>query len=297
MNYFLTGGTGFIGRFFIENLLQRQGTIHVLVRESSQHKLEELKARFPLAAERIVAVTGDITRPGLGLCAADLERLQGSIDHFFHFAAIYDMAASEASQNAANISGTLHAVNAAAQLGAGCFHHVSSIAVSGLYRGTFREDMFEEAENVEHPYFQTKHDSERIVRQEARIPWRVYRPGLVVGDSKTGEMDKIDGPYYFFKLIQRMRQFLPPWMPTIGIEGGRINIVPVDFVVDAINHIAHHKGHDGKAFHLVDPTPMRVGDLLNTFARAAHAPPEVQDAVALWFYDHGGRSAWNGSGC
>jgi NAD(P)-dependent dehydrogenase (short-subunit alcohol dehydrogenase family) len=100
----------------------------------------------------------------------------------------------------------------------------------------------------------------------------VYRPGLVVGDSKTGEMDKIDGPYYFFKLIQKMRKALPPWMPTIGIEGGRINIVPVDFVVDAIDHIAHAKGHDGKAFHLVDPTPYRVGDVLNIFARAAHAP-------------------------
>ena len=127
-------------------------------------------------------------------------------------------------------------------------------------------------ENIDHPYFQTKHDSEKIVRKEAKIPWRVYRPGLVVGDSTTGEMDKIDGPYYFFKLIQRMRQLLPPWMPTIGIEGGRINIVPVDFVVDAIDHIAHQKGYDGKAFHLVDPNPMRVGDVLNTFANAAHAP-------------------------
>jgi len=94
----------------------------------------------------------------------------------------------------------------------------------------------------------------------------------VVGDSRTGEMDKIDGPYYFFKLIQRLRKMLPSWMPTIGIEGGRINVVPVDFVVNAVDHIAHLKGEDGKCFHLVDPTPMRVGDLLNTFARAAHAP-------------------------
>jgi NAD(P)-dependent dehydrogenase (short-subunit alcohol dehydrogenase family) len=100
----------------------------------------------------------------------------------------------------------------------------------------------------------------------------VYRPSLVVGDSQTGEMDKIDGPYYFFKLIQRMRQMLPPWMPTIGVEGGRINIVPVDFVVAAVDHIAHQKGHDGKAFHIVDPTPYRVGDILNIFAEAAHAP-------------------------
>ncbi len=152
------------------------------------------------------------------------------------------------------------------------FQHVSSIAAAGMYEGVFREDMFDEAENLDHPYFATKHDSEKIVRKECEMPWRVYRPGLVVGDSKTGEMDKIDGPYYFFKLIQRMRSILPPWMPAIGIEGGRINIVPVDFVVDAIDHIAHKKDLDGKAFHLVDPTPYRVGDILNIFAKAAHAP-------------------------
>ena len=104
------------------------------------------------------------------------------------------------------------------------------------------------------------------------MPWRIYRPGVVVGDSRTGEMDKIDGPYYFFKLIQRMRQLLPPWMPTIGLEGGRINLVPVDFVVDALDHIAHKKGLDRRCFHLVDPEPKRVGEVLNIFAKAAHAP-------------------------
>ena len=92
---------------------------------------------------------------------------------------------------------------------AGKFHHVSSIAAAGLYEGVWREDMFDEAENLDHPYFATKHDSEGIARKECAMPWRVYRPGLVVGDSKTGEMDKIDGPYYFFKLIQRMRKYLP----------------------------------------------------------------------------------------
>jgi NAD(P)-dependent dehydrogenase (short-subunit alcohol dehydrogenase family) len=163
-------------------------------------------------------------------------------------------------------------VQCANELKAGCFQHVSSIAAAGMYEGVFREDMFDEAENLDHPYFQTKHESEKIVRKECKTPWRVYRPALVVGDSRTGEMDKIDGPYYFFKLIQRMRNLLPPWMPTVGIEGGRINIVPVDFVVDALDHIAHTKGQDGRAFHLVDPTPYRVGDVLNIFAKAGHAP-------------------------
>ncbi|HSY29016.1 MAG TPA: SDR family oxidoreductase, partial [Burkholderiaceae bacterium] len=120
--------------------------------------------------------------------------------------------------------------------------------------------------------FLTKHESEKIVRNEAKVPFRIYRPGMVVGDSKTGEMDKIDGPYYFFKLIQRIRQMLPPWMPMIGLEGGRINIVPVDYVVNAMDHIAHQDKLNTQCFHLTDPEPMRVGDVLNTFARAAHAP-------------------------
>jgi nucleoside-diphosphate-sugar epimerase len=152
-----------------------------------------------------------------------------------------------------------------------------------MFEGLFREDMFEEAEGLDHPYFKTKHDSEGIVRRECSIPWRIYRPAIVVGDSRTGEMDKIDGPYYFFKLIQKMRKMLPTWMPTIGIEGGRINVVPVDFVVKAVDHIAHLKGEDGKCFHLVDPTPMRVGDLLNTFARAAHAPEMTMRINAALF--------------
>jgi thioester reductase-like protein len=60
---------------------------------------------------------------------------------------------------------------------------VSSIAAAGLYEGVFREDMFEEAENYDHPYFMTKHESEKIVRKECKVPWSVYRPAMVVGDS------------------------------------------------------------------------------------------------------------------
>src|SRR5207253_6862367 len=170
------------------------------------------------------------------------------------------------------IQGTRYAVEFAEAVNAGTFHHVSSIAAAGLYDGTFFEDMFEEAENLDHPYFRTKHDSEGVVRRECKRPWRIYRPAIVVGHSQTGEIDKIDGPYYFFKLIQKMRQMLPPWVPTIGIEGGRINIVPVDFVADALDFLAHKKGLDGKCFHLTDPDPHRIGEVLNIFARAAHAP-------------------------
>ena len=133
--------------------------------------------------------------------------------------------------------------------------------------------MFDEAQDLDnHPYFRTKHDSEGVVRKQCKRPWRVYRPGIVVGDSETGEMDKIDGPYYFFKLIRRIRGLVPQFVPLVGVEGREINIVPVDFVVKAMDHIAHKEGLDGKAFHLTDPHPLTAGQVIDTFAQAAHAP-------------------------
>jgi NAD(P)-dependent dehydrogenase (short-subunit alcohol dehydrogenase family) len=273
MSYFVTGATGFIGRNLVELLLRREGTVYVLVREGSKGRLEELRRRWGVDEDRVVAIVGDALQPRLGVSAADLERVRGEIDHLFHLAAIYDMTASAESQRVINIQGTRHMVELAHAVEAGRVHMVSSIAAAGLYRGTWREDMFEEAENLDvNPYFRTKHDSERVVREECERPWRVYRPGIVVGNSETGEMDKVDGPYYFFKLIRRIRNAVPQWMPMIGIEGREINIVPVDFVVRALDHIAHQDGLDGKAFHLTDPDPPSAGDLIDIFARAANGP-------------------------
>ena len=273
MTYFVTGATGFIGKRLVKKLLARRtGVVYFLIRKESRDKVPELLDYWNTDETHAVPIVGDLVQPLLGVSKADQKKLTGKIEQFFHLAAVYDLKADAETQVAINIDGTRNAVAFGNEIEAGVFQHVSSIAAAGMYEGVFREDMFDEAEGLDHPYFATKHESEKIARTEARMPWRVYRPGLVVGDSQTGEMDKIDGPYYFFKLIQKLRSLLPPWMPMVGLEGGRINIVPVDFVVDAIDHIAHKKGLDGRAFHLVDPTPYRVGDVLNIFARAAHAP-------------------------
>ena len=274
MSYFVTGATGFIGRHLVERLLEREGEIHVLVRPGSREKLDRLIERWGSAAsDRVRAVEGDLAKPRLGLDDDAVSGLRDAgIDHFFHLAAIYDLTADAERNRIANVDGTRHAVELANAVQAGCLHHTSSIAAAGKYKGLFREDYFDEGQRLDHPYHRTKFESEKIARTQSSVPWRVYRPAIVVGHSQTGEMDKIDGPYYFFTAIKKLRHWLPGWFPLIGPEFGYTNIVPVDFVAAAMDHIAHQPDLDGRAFHLTAPRSQRSGEVMNAFARAAHAP-------------------------
>jgi NAD(P)-dependent dehydrogenase (short-subunit alcohol dehydrogenase family) len=274
MTYFVTGATGFIGRYLVERLLDRDGHIYVLVREGSQERMDELIGRWD-AHDRVTKVVGDLQEPNLGVSDEQVAELKGKVDHFFHLAAMYDMTADDESNEKLNVAGTRHAVELANAIDAGIFHHTSSVAAAGLYKGLYREDMFDEGQKLPSAYHRTKFESEKIAREEVQGAWRVYRPAIVVGDSRTGEMDKIDGPYYFFKAIQRLRHFLPEWFPLLGPELGYTNIVPVDYVAAAMDHIAHEPDLDGQAFHLTSPKSQRSGEVLNEFAKAAHAPQMV----------------------
>ena len=283
MIYFVTGASGFIGKRLVRKLLERaDARVYVLMRNPSAERIAGLREYWGAGEDRAAAVAGDLTCPGLAASNDAVAALRGKVDHFFHLGAVYSLEADPVTEMTTNVEGTRNALRFAETIRAGRFHHISSIAAAGLYEGVFREDMFAEAENLDHPYFASKHQSEKVVRDECKLPWRIYRPAIVVGDSATGEMDKVDGPYYFFKLIQKMRRALPSWMPAIGLEGGRINLVPVDFVVAALDHLAHAPGEDGHCFHLTDPHARRVGDVLNIFARAAHAPePTIRVNAAL----------------
>src|SRR5437764_13450979 len=269
--YLVTGGTGFLGRHLVERLLARADAhVFLVVRAQSLAKLDAAAGRWP-AKGRWEPIVGDLTQPLLGLSAEDRDRLRGRLDHVVHLAAVYDMTADNETNQRANVGGPSEALALAADLGAGCFHHVSSVAVAGDYRGVFTESMFDEGQRLPSPYHATKFEAERLVRDQHDVPWRVYRPAIVVGHSHTGAMDKVDGPYYFFPALARLTS-LPSWLPLVGPDLGDTNVVPVDFVAEAMDVLMHKNGLDGRTFHLVSPEPQSLLGVVNAFMRAAQAP-------------------------
>ena len=272
MAYFVTGATGFIGRYLVQELLDnREGEVFVLVRSGSQARMDRLIASWGNDG-RVTPVVGDLNEAALGVDPAWVKEHAGTIDHFFHLAAIYDMTATDEQNETLNVGGTRNALELASDLDAGVFHQVSSIAASGDYKGFWDETMFDVDQGLPSPYHRTKFESEKIVREESAVPWRVYRPSMVIGHSETGAMDKVDGPYYFFPILKMLRDSLPTWTPLVGVDLGDTNVVPVDYVAKAMDHLAHLEGRNGEAFHLVNPEPQRTVDVLNTFADAAKAP-------------------------
>jgi short-subunit dehydrogenase/thioester reductase-like protein len=222
--------------------------------------------------DAVTILAGDVREPLLGLGAEQIDPLRGAVEHFFHLAARCEATAAPEEIEAVTVRGTRNAVALANTLGVAHFHHLSSVAVAGRHTGVFGEHDFELGQALPSPYHQAIVDAERIVREECVVPWRIYRPSIVVGDSQTGAIDKVDGPYHFFAALRKLAHLLPEWVPLAGPELGHTNIVPVDFVAAALDHIAHRDGLDGQAFHLVNPASQLTSEVFNAFARAAHGP-------------------------
>lgn len=271
MRYVVTGGTGFIGSRLVTRLLSDPGTaaVHVLVRRDSLGRFERLALNWD---DRVQPLVGDLTVPGLGISDVTVAEL-GRIDHVVHCAAVYDITAPEDRQRAANVDGTGAVVALSRRLGA-TLHHVSSIAVAGTYRGVFTEDDFDVAQDLPTPYHRTKFEAELLVRSAEGLRFRIYRPAVVVGDSRTGEMDKIDGPYYFFGVLSALAA-LPGFTPMLLPDVGRTNIVPVDFVVEAVVALMHVDGRDGQTFHLTAPKTTGLRGIYRGIAAAAGLPALV----------------------
>ncbi|MGK5094874.1 SDR family NAD(P)-dependent oxidoreductase [Deltaproteobacteria bacterium TL4] len=269
--YFVTGGTGFVGKYVVDQLLKHQGKIYLLILESHKERFEVLlHRRWEKYRARIEPIYGDVTKSDLGIQPERLKELKGQVEQFYHLASLDALKASQKACQTVNANGTQNAVDVANQLGSS-FHYLSTIAISGKYEGVFKEEMLEEGQEPMGPYASTKYEAELKIHKSCKVPFRIYRPGIIVGCTETGEAEKIEGPYYLFKLIQTIGKILPQWFPLLGLEGGKWYLTPVNYVAQALVHIAHKKELDDKTFHLVGDA-VKVGDVINEFCRVAHAP-------------------------
>ena len=274
MSYFVTGATGFIGRNLVQRLLQREGTIYALVRAGSRGRLEELRTGWGADGARVVPVAGDLSQPGLGVAEEDLvddarrdRPLLPSRGDLRHRPPTPRPRSSPTSRGPGTRSSWPGALEA------GCFHQVSSIAAAGLYKGELARG---------HVRRGRKARQQPLLPHQARVraagprgctrPWRVYRPGIVVGDSRTGEIDKIDGPYYFFKALQRARRVLPPGCRRSGSRAARST--SSRSTSSPRRSTTSPTSPTSTAAPSTSPTPTRrrPGEVINLFARAADAP-------------------------
>lgn len=286
---FVTGGTGFLGRFVIAELLERGATVHALVRPASADRLRAIADRLG-AGERLLPVTGSLEEPGLVA-----EPFAAPVDHLLHLAAIYDMDADPEAIARANVEGTRTVLRFAEQIGAGRFHMVSSVAAAGTHAGVFEEADPRQGQSFPHAYHRSKFDSEVLVRDEAAMPFRIYRPGAVVGTTDTGETDKLDGVYALFPLAAAMRS-LPSRALFPVPRMGRLPTVPVDRCAQAIAHIAlaDDDAH-GDTFGLTAYEDERVHDVLAALCehvggpRVAPVLPEATGTLAFQLAQVAGR--------
>jgi thioester reductase-like protein len=268
-----TGFPGFIGMRLLPKLLRlgEGSRIVCLVqpkfRDAAVAALDTLHTRHPHTRGRIDLVAGDITEPGLGIEPGARTALRRTLWQAFHLAAVYDLAVPRELARRVNVDGTRHVLEflgEAKQLDR--LQYVSTAYVSGTARGVFRETDLDVGQGFKNHYEETKFLAEvEVVR--SRLPATVYRPGVVVGDSKTGETGKFDGPYAVLRMMERLPS--PGVFPVLGTGAFTVNIVPVDFVVEAMARLSATPSSLGLTYHLCDPSPRSPSELAAMFAAAA----------------------------
>ncbi len=255
---FITGSGGFIGHALLQRLCRQPRPLWLLCRPASQQKLKSRLEGLENGNFRIIS--GDIEQENLGLSPADLDEVLQEAEEIFHLAALYDLSASEERTRAVNVEGTGRVLDLAGRARRlRRLHYVSTMAVAGDFPGLFSEDDLDAGQAFDHAYGRTKFEAERMVRQATdRLPVSIYRPGVVMGDSRTGWAEKIDGPYFVFAALTRLRRLpLITRMPMIvpREQNSFFHLVPVDYVVEGMLALAARPDTVGRTFHLMDPSP------------------------------------------
>jgi nucleoside-diphosphate-sugar epimerase len=305
-----TGFPGFIGERLLPRLMESDADSRYVCLVQSRfaaqaaRSVEAIESRHPHARGRLELVEGDITQPGLGL--ADAKRAAAGLTGAWHLAAIYDLAVAREPAMRINVLGTRNVL----ELLAGAprlerLHYVSTAYVSGTATGVFRETDLDVGQSFKNFYEETKYLAERDVAASG-LPVTIYRPAIVVGDSKTGETAKFDGPYFTLAAMEKMPS--PGVFIRIGSGRNPANLVPVDFIVDALAALSASPRSRGRTYHLTDPDPLPVIEVArllaremgksfafvpvpSAVARAAFAPAAVQrhfgmPVQTLDYFDH-----------
>ena len=267
-----TGFPGFLGARLLPRLMELRSDLRFccLVQrrflEAARTAVDEMTSAHPHTAGRVSLVVGDITEEGLGLSATAARELRRDLVCAYHLAAVYDLAVRRDVGQRINVQGTrnvLAFVSEARRLER--LHYVSTAYVSGTAVGLFRETDLDVGQSFKNHYEETKFLAEVEV-VKAGLPTTTYRPGIVVGDSRTGETGKFDGPYFVLTAMERV--FSPGVFLKVGSGRNPVNIVPVDFVIESLARLSTSPVSEGKTYHLTDPQPISAHEVAELFARS-----------------------------
>ena len=284
--FFITGFPGFIANRLLERLARKDCNFILLVQPALLARARAEIARIAQLTGRDVAdfqfVEGDISAPQLALSAAELELVQQQTTRVFHLAAVYDLAVPEDLAMRVNAGGTRHVVELARTLPhLRHFHHVSTCYVAGKREGVILETELRHDAGYRNYYEESKYLAEVEVESAKReLPVTIHRPAVVCGDSRTGETGKYDGVYYLIHYLLRW----PSVLSTINIGNHKVslNLVPVDFVVDAMAALAFDERAIGKTLQLADPAPLTTNQLFNAIANSIDGHKSKITAPAKW---------------
>lgn len=286
---FLTGVPGFLGTRLVRSLADRDPDARflLLVQPKFETETHQVLAGMGLS-DRAEVLLGDITQPDLGL--ENYDGVAERITQAFHLAAVYDLTIPREVGWNVNVHGTRHVLDLLeASSNLERFGYVSTCYVSGKRTGTILEDELIHEAGFKNFYEETKYHAEVLVQDRMdRIPTMIFRPAIVVGDSETGETSKFDGPYFVLNALRKLPRYT--LMTRVGSGRSEVNLVPVDFVVDAMTHLSAHDEHLGTVFQLSDPHPLTTQGLMQLFTqlldmKVAFVP--VPPAVARTLMDTG----------
>ncbi len=268
----VTGYPGFIGKRLVRTLLTSEpnSTFYLLVQEKFVEDAKRyVKAVRKKNTGKVHLLTGDIADMHLGLAADELKKLTRDLTDIYHLAAISYLGVPDDLMWQVNVQGTVNLLELAEEARKlRRFNHVSTAFVSGDREGVITEEELDCGQGFRNLYERTKYEAEKKVRAAmGRLPITVYRPSIVVGDSKTGEIGRFDGPYYLGILLVSSPLSVP--LPLPGDGGAPMNMIPVDYAVDAILQLSQQPEAEGLTFHIVDPNPMSARSAYQLIARCA----------------------------